>query len=110
MPCTGYYFDAADEDCGHSASIAWHKADMRGKGEVERRLYPAVLVPTTHIFWCQHYDEVCGMGTDYFRCGKGCAHYQPRNGKSGRCKHHGNCRTPDVNHPKVIRIAPQPNE
>lgn len=40
-------------------------------------------------FWCNEFQEV-GMNGEY-TCGKICDKYAPRNGKSGRCRHHRNC-------------------
>lgn len=40
-------------------------------------------------FWC---DEFFIVGDDSKEsCGLQCTEYKPRNGKSGRCKHHQNC-------------------
>lgn len=38
----------------------------------------------TGYFYCSEYDEVGEVGN----CGKRCDEYEPRNGKSGICKHH----------------------
>jgi len=36
------------------------------------------------------YEEAREKGN----CGKACAYYEPRNGKSGNCKHNSPCYTP----------------
>lgn len=104
MSSTKFYFNAADEDDEFYGTVAWHKADMRAKGEIERTLYRAKPEPTTHFFWCRHYNEVCGVGDDFFPCGKGCAHYQPRNGKNGRCRHHTNCMEPNNRESIILKL------
>lgn len=38
------------------------------------------------IFWCKAIGEV--VDSDYDPCGKVCENYEPRNGKSGCCKHY----------------------
>jgi hypothetical protein len=38
------------------------------------------------LFWCRQYFG-CG---EKGNCGKLCKHYEPRNKKSGCCKHYGN--------------------
>ena len=40
-------------------------------------------------FYCKYYDSV-GESIDG-ECGKYCDGYEPRNGKSGNCRHKGSC-------------------
>ena len=47
------------------------------------------------FFYC---DEIGEAGLkDEFSCGLSCIDYEPRNGKSGRCKHNKNCYEPNDN-------------
>jgi len=43
----------------------------------------------TGYFYCKYYDSV-GESIDG-ECGKHCDGYDPRNGKSGNCRHKGSC-------------------
>lgn len=42
------------------------------------------------IFYCKHFDTIGEDG----ECGTICEGYEPRNGKSGICKHKGHCYEP----------------
>ena len=48
-------------------------------------LINAIRVNIADSFFCQYSNDVGEKGD----CGKFCDVYQPRNGKSGCCKHHG---------------------
>jgi len=47
-------------------------------------------IPDPNYFWCKHYGEV-GEKNDH--CGRSCPAYDPKNGKSGCCKHFGKAYT-----------------
>jgi len=70
-------------------SLDYHLIENEDSVEIE--LYEAVKMPIKEsgFFWCKEYDAPgeSGQGT----CGKVCEGYQPKNGKSGCCTHHGPC-------------------
>jgi len=54
------------------------------------------------LFFCT-VNETCGdVGDMYNSCGNDCADYEPRNGKSGRCRHSKNTYGPTG---KVFRLT-----
>lgn len=64
----------------------------------EKSTFPIVgarIMYGEDFFYCQEHGEV-GMTGD-MNCGSFCKEYRPRNGKSGRCKHHRNCYEPNGN-------------
>lgn len=72
-------------------TLAQHRAELE-PGET-RTLYRARPVPTTHFFWCRHHQEA--GATEDGGCGRECPAYAPRNGRNGRCRHHGPCYEAD---------------
>jgi hypothetical protein len=98
-PVIGFETDHAD----HCYTLDVHQAEMQENGEAERILYRAAPEPTTHFFYCHHYGEP--YETSEGGCGKVCDHYTPRNGRSGRCRHHGHCYTADHERTKLLRSS-----
>jgi hypothetical protein len=60
--------------------------EMRIQKLNELQVYEAVRTYSNDLFYCKHFGEVGEKGL----CGKQCPYYEPRNGKSGCCKHVGN--------------------
>ena len=84
-----YYF--RNEDCERCYTLDYHMEQARADGLTEIELFTAIPEKVKGIIWCKAVDE-CGEGGC---CGKQCEHYDPRNGKSGICKHQGKLYTPD---------------
>ncbi len=63
---------------------------MKVEGIKEVKAYEAVIDINNDFFWCKEFGEVGEKGQS---CGKKCGFYEPRNGKSGCCKHVGNLYT-----------------
>lgn len=51
------------------------------------------------LFWCSEHEFAGEVGED---CGTSCKEYEPRNGKSGRCRHSKNTYEPTG---KVFRLT-----
>jgi hypothetical protein len=83
------YFSAHEDLC---YSLDFHKEYMKENGLKELKLWPAKIVISSY-FYCQHFEAIGEKGT----CGKQCNAYQPRNGKSGICKHYRQTREPADN-------------
>lgn len=82
-----FYFDSLDAEMCYP--LSHHKDNMRFDGVTEKVLYRAKPMPLSDGFWCKEYDEVGEDSKDC--CGLQCDGYAPRNGKSGRCRHHRHC-------------------
>ncbi len=80
---------------------------MKSDGVTTRTMYKAKAIPTHVVAYCKEFDEVIAKDHPFILfdgCGKSCDGYEPRNGKSGRCKHHSHCYEPGEE--VVITIAP----
>jgi len=58
---------------------------MKEFGIEEMTVIEAVPIRNSEFFFCRAVDEMGEKGS----CGKICPDYEPRNGKSGMCKHKG---------------------
>jgi hypothetical protein len=103
-PSPGFPCDH-EETC---TTLAVHRQAMQDNGETERLLYRAVPDRSNQYFWCHQLQEV-GTKEDG-GCGLQCKHYAPRNGRSGRCRHHGHCYTADHERSKILRCTPTVEE
>ena len=80
-----YYFEDSDSEMCHQECYFQDMMCFDGKSEME--LFEAIPDKTGGgIFWCKLL-AFCGDDTGD-SCGKQCEDYEPRNGKSGCCKHH----------------------
>jgi hypothetical protein len=79
-----YFFRDDDAWC---YAIDAHIDYMLLHGLTEMQLYLAQREVSSHYFHCRHFGEVGEKSES--TCGKICKAYEPRNGKSGRCKHSG---------------------
>lgn len=80
------FFSKDDDE--YCYKLKWH-IDYMLKNEIsELDLYLARRETDVPYFFCKHFyqvgDKIEGG------CGKMCEGYQPRNGKSGACRHYGN--------------------
>lgn len=102
-----YYFNADEIDAGHDETLCYslaHHIDllaMDQKSEV--RLYPAQRIVGTGDFWCSEFDFWGEKGDAYKPCGKACDAYEPRNGKSGSCRHSGHLYDSDHTKPIILK-------
>lgn len=60
-----------------------HIEDAESEGLETIELFEAVPEKVAGFFWCRAVGEVSEEGT----CGKLCDDYEPKNGKSGMCRH-----------------------
>jgi len=77
------YFKDDDENC---YGLQYHIDYMKENEIKEMKVFEAKPEHGTGMFFCKEYSEV---GEVNGTCGKQCDLYQPRNGKSGICKHYG---------------------
>ena len=98
------YFDADRYDAGDDGALAYpidvHEDEILGSNVAERRLYRARPLVGSEFFWCSEFGEVGIKGEG---CGVQCDSYEPRNGKSGRCRHSAHCYEADHNEVVVIK-------
>lgn len=83
-------FDHSDGEGLSMYPLAYHLEVLLQDALTHVRLYPAVMQKGTGDFWCTEHDFVGNsrmVSSDYDRCGRACNEYEPRNGKSGRCRH-----------------------
>jgi len=79
-----FYFQKDDESC---YDLQYHIDYMIEHGIQEMEVFEAVPEFGTGYFFCKHFSEVGLSGEE--TCGSHCEAYKPRNGKNGRCVHHG---------------------
>jgi hypothetical protein len=79
-----YFASVNDEIC---YPLSYFKMLMEYEGYEEMELIEAEKskIPDGY-FWCKSYECICEK--DDYLCGKICKGYEPRNGKSGCCKHY----------------------
>lgn len=75
---------------------------MKERDITEIEVYPAKIVYGEDYFWCHAISEPGMKGES---CGKFCPDYKPRNGKNGRCVHHGHCYEP-ADKSIIIKLKP----
>lgn len=81
---TKYYFlSESDEYC---YPLAYHLDNAKSDKLEEIELFEAVPEKVNGVFWCRSEQEITEDGY----CGKDCADYAPKNGKSGMCQHKSN--------------------
>jgi len=86
------YFSDIDGDYAHSIDylieeMKEQELEVIQVSEAEREL-------ATDYFYCKSIGEVFIKAPEGEPCGKECDDYEPRNGKSGCCKHRGFCYVP----------------
>lgn len=87
-----------------------HLEEMVELGIDERDVHPAGQIDKD-FFWCKDdgglYERHSGYLSESWLdkpCGKGCSAYDPRNGKSGICKHWRHVYEPDYTQTITIHI------
>jgi len=78
-----YYKDGDSEYC---YPLEYHLEYMRENGIEKMDVFEAKMENDSEFFFCK---EVMEVGEKNGTCGKMCEDYQPRNNKSGICKHYG---------------------
>jgi hypothetical protein len=71
-----------DSDC---YPIDYFKRYMIENNLSELEVHEQESIKGSDYFYCKHFQEIGEKGI----CGKQCQSYQPRNSKSGLCKHSG---------------------
>lgn len=89
-----YYFRTEDDE--RCYTLEYHLADAKDEGLTEIELFEAVPEKVDGMFWCRAVDECSEEGY----CGWQCEEYEPKNGKSGMCKH--KCNTFHTHGEKVV--------
>lgn len=82
-----YYFRNLDDE--RCYTLDYHLSDAKDEGLTEMDLYEAVPEKVNGFFWCRAVDESAEEGF----CGKDCEEYEPKNGRSGMCRHKGHFHT-----------------
>lgn len=84
------YFKTEDSELCYP--LEYHLLEAKDQGLDEIELFEAVTEKIDGFFWCNKYLSVGEKGN----CGKICAEYDPRNGKSGICKHNSIFHEPNL--------------
>ncbi len=81
-----YVWDKLDTESAYPKSFIIQEMKKQGLEEIE----VSEVVPEyqTWYFYCKIKKS---FGNSHFECGLICKDYEPRNGKSGCCKHYGIC-------------------
>ena len=82
-----YYFESSDSEM--CFDLEYHLDNARCNSLNEIELYEANPDNDNYHFYCTSFGE-CGIKGD---CGRHCRDYEPRNKKSGICKHKSKCYT-----------------
>ena len=90
-----YYFQEHDGDC---YTLDYHLDCMKENDIKEMEVFEGIIARGIGYFFCQADHEMGEVGY----CGKMCEDYQPRNGKSGICKHHNFPRYPGKS--KILKL------
>jgi hypothetical protein len=85
------YFSDFDEEMSYTLDNIIE--EMKERELTECKVFEAIRELKTHYFFCKAVQECCDKIDDN-PCGKNCNDYEPRNGKSGCCKHRGFCYIP----------------
>lgn len=85
-----YFFLTKDAQSCYTKD--WIVDQIRAQGFDELKVFTAQRETNVPYFFCSYFGETGEVGEG---CGKECSAYDPRNGKSGICKHYRNCYTPD---------------
>ena len=80
MVMTKFYFNEHDRE--HAYELDHHYQFMEDEGLTEMKVFEANRETGNEFFFCKHFRKVGVRGN----C-QGCEAYQPRNGKSGICRH-----------------------
>jgi hypothetical protein len=91
---TKLYFSGFNEEICYP--IEWILNEMKERGLDVVEVYLAQRELGTNYFFCKAVWLVSEHGDGFGDCGKSCEIYEPRNGKSGCCKHRGFCYEPGV--------------
>lgn len=82
MKTKSYFRTEDDERC---YPLDYHLTDAKDEGLTEIELFESIPIRVDGMFWCKAVDE---YGEDGI-CGRQCEQYEPKNGKSGMCRHKG---------------------
>ena len=83
-----YYFRSTESEMCYS--LEYHLVDAKDEGLKEIELFEAMPEKIDGMFFCRAVGEI----TEAPFCGKQCDDYEPKNGKSGMCKHKSNFWVP----------------
>lgn len=84
-----YFFEKGTEEFDEPCYNLEHWEEERKTRETDIILEEAKPELNTEYFYCTAH-EACGLKEDS-DCGNMCESYEPRNGKSGRCRFNHNC-------------------
>jgi len=87
-----YFSEEINEEMAYTKSYLID--EMRDRELTEIKVSEAIRELKTDYYYCKAIGEVGMRGKDYEPCGKECDLYEPRNGKSGCCRHRGFCYEP----------------
>lgn len=87
------YFSKDIDECW-AYHISFLLQEMQEMGLKETIITEAVRETGTKHYFCKELGEIGDKSNGYESCGKNRDCYEPRNGKSGCCKHRGYCYEP----------------
>jgi len=83
-----FYF--ADEiESEFCYSLEYHKRTLEREGLEKIKLTEAIILQDKSVFYCSAFGSVGEIAES--DCGSSCKEYNPRNGKSGRCRYSKSC-------------------
>jgi hypothetical protein len=87
-----YYFSDLDEEMAYTKEYLINEMKERNLTELNVSLAEREI--GVDYFFCKAVGEVGSKPPEGEPCGKECENYEPRNGKSGCCRHWGFCYEP----------------
>lgn len=91
-----FFYEKDDELC---YPLSFIKEKMKSLGLTEKTIFEAIPdTITKHAFFCKHFQSA----TDKGYCDKKCEGYEPRNKKSGCCRHVG--RLYEAGKEKLVKL------
>jgi len=89
-----------DDEMEFCYPLSHHYDTMREEGLTEMVVCEAVVDKVDGFFFC----NAVGLVSEKGECGKYCSDYEPRNGKSGNCKHNRNLYT--AGKEQILKLKP----
>lgn len=86
------YFSELDDEYAYTKNHLLEQMTCRDLSELQ--VFEAKRELHSDYFFCRSIGEIMEKSPIGEACGKNCESYDPRNKKSGCCKHRGFCYTP----------------
>jgi hypothetical protein len=93
-----YYF--RNKDSVYCYTMEKHQLDAQEEGLSQLELFRAIPEKVDGMFWCRAVEAAGEDGS----CGIQCKYYEPKNGRSGMCRHKSGFHMPGEK--VIIKVTP----